>query len=295
MGGIRDWPVFQRMPAMGTLQWALLFSIALHLALLTVRFVNPQAFNRLFEDTPLEVILVNAKGKTPPVKAQAIAQTALEGGGDALQGRASSLFAVSPQSQEGDVRAQLASGGTPSLQAQQNILLSQIRSQLTALEHHPLSDSPHQPQQAQKEQRRQMLALLGEIEKRIHTENSRPKKKYLSPAVKEAAYAVYYDTMRRAIETRGTSHFPEIAGKKLYGVLTMIVTVNANGQVIDAEMVESSGNPALDARAQEIARTSGPFGPFGEAMRRSADQLAIVSRFHFAKDETLQTHMVVPP
>ena len=140
-----------------------------------------------------------------------------------------------------------------------------------------------------------MLALLGEIEKRIHTENSRPKKKYLSPAVKEAAYAVYYDTMRRAIETRGTTHFPEIAGKKLYGVLTMIVTVHSNGQVIDAEMVESSGNPALDARAQEIARTSGPFGPFGEAMRRSADQLAIVSRFHFAKDETLQTHMVVPP
>ena len=77
MGGIRDWPFFQRIPTMGTLQWALLFSIALHLALLTIRFVNPQAFNRLFEESPLEVILVNAKGKTPPVKAQAIAQTSL--------------------------------------------------------------------------------------------------------------------------------------------------------------------------------------------------------------------------
>jgi len=53
MGGIRDWPVIRRMPAVGTLQWALLFSIALHLALLTIRFVNPQAFNRLFEETPL--------------------------------------------------------------------------------------------------------------------------------------------------------------------------------------------------------------------------------------------------
>ena len=295
MGGIRDWPGFQRMPTLGTLQWTLFISIALHLALLTVRFVNPQAFNRFFEDTPLEVILVNAKGKTPPVKAQAIAQTALEGGGDALQGRASSPVSASPQSQEGDVRAQWASGATPSLQAQQNILLSHIKTQLAALEHQPLSDAPHQPQEAKKEQRRQMLALLGEIEKRIHTENARPKKRYLSPAVKEAAYAVYYDTMRRAIETRGTTHFPEMAGNKLYGVLTMIVTVNAKGHVIDAEMINSSGNAALDARAQEIARTAGPFGPFSEAMRRSADQLAIVSRFHFSKDETLQTQMVLSP
>ena len=60
-------------------------------------------------------------------------------------------------------------------------------------------------------------------------------------------------------------------------------------------MINSSGNAALDARAQEIARTAGPFGSFSEAMRRSADQLAIVSRFHFSKDETLQTQMVAPP
>jgi protein TonB len=86
-----------------------------------------------------------------------------------------------------------------------------------------------------------------------------------------------------------------MSGKKLYGVLTMIVTVNSKGNVIDAEMIESSGSSALDARAQEIARTSGPFGPFSEAMRRSADQLAIVSRFHFARDETLQTQMVLAP
>ena len=106
---------------------------------------------------------------------------------------------------------------------------------------------------------------------------------------------MYYDAMRRAIETRGTTHFPEVSGKKIYGVLTMIVTVNSKGNVIDAEMIESSGSSALDARAQEIARTSGPFGHFSETMRRSADQLAIVSRFHFARDETLQTQMVLPP
>ena len=37
-------------------------SVAVHAALLTVRLVDPQAFNRVFEDTPLEVVLVNARG-----------------------------------------------------------------------------------------------------------------------------------------------------------------------------------------------------------------------------------------
>ena len=46
-----------------TLQLALGASIAVHAVLLTVRFVDPESFNRVFEDTPLEVILVNAKSQ----------------------------------------------------------------------------------------------------------------------------------------------------------------------------------------------------------------------------------------
>ena len=44
-----------------TLQIALGVSFAVHAALLTVRFVDPQSFNRVFQDTPLEVVLVNAR------------------------------------------------------------------------------------------------------------------------------------------------------------------------------------------------------------------------------------------
>ena len=62
---------------------ALIFSVAVHAALLTVRFVDPERFNRIFEDTPLEVILVNSRSSTPPDRAQAVAQVALAGGGEA--------------------------------------------------------------------------------------------------------------------------------------------------------------------------------------------------------------------
>ena len=65
-----------------TLQIALGASVAVHAVLLTVRFVDPEGFNRVFEDTPLEVILVNTKTHEKADKARAIAQTSLAGGGE---------------------------------------------------------------------------------------------------------------------------------------------------------------------------------------------------------------------
>ena len=70
------------------LQWALLFSLGVHALLLAVRFVDPEGFNRVFENTALDVVLVNTQSDEKPVKAQAIAQHNLAGGGDAADARA---------------------------------------------------------------------------------------------------------------------------------------------------------------------------------------------------------------
>jgi protein TonB len=61
--------------------------------------------------------------------------------------------------------------------------------------------------------------------------------------------------------------------------------------VLSTEVVQSSGNAALDRRAQGIARSAGPFGKFDAAMRRQADQIAVVSRFKFTRDDTLETKL----
>ena len=55
------------------LQICLGISVAVHVALLGFRFVDPEGFNRTFKDTPLEVILVNAASEEAPEKAQALA------------------------------------------------------------------------------------------------------------------------------------------------------------------------------------------------------------------------------
>ena len=274
------------------LQLALGASIAVHVVLLTVRFVDPEAFNRVFEDTPLEVILVNARTTEKPSKALAIAQASMAGGGEADKGRATSPLPPALQNETGDDVEQSAQRKLQNMQEQQNLLLAQIKTQLAAL---PPPD-PKQPiastEQAEREEkRRQLIKLLAEIERRINQENARPKKRYISPATREEVYAVYYDHLRRAIEDKGTENFPEAAGKKLYGELTMIVTVNFDGRVLNIEIVESSGNRTLDRRAEAIARSAAPFGHFNAAMRRKAEQIMVVSRFKFTRDETLETRL----
>jgi protein TonB len=91
------------------------------------------------------------------------------------------------------------------------------------------------------------------------------------------------------VEDKGTENFPEQAGRKLYGELTMIVTVNHDGRVLGTEIVQGSGNSTLDRRAEAIARAAGPFGSFGTDMRKKADQIAMVARFKFTRDQTLET------
>jgi periplasmic protein TonB len=272
-----------------TLQIALGASLAVHAVLLTVRFVNPEGFNRVFQDTPLEVILVNTRANERADKAKAIAQTTLAGGGDAAKGRSTSPLPPSALTQMGD-SAEDAEKKIEAMQDQQMLMLAQLKKMLAAL---PPPD-PKQPTSnpeaaAREDKRRQLLKMLAEIERRISEENARPKKRYISPSTREEVYAVYYDGLRRKIEEKGTTNFPELAGKKLYGELTMVVTVNFDGKVLDAEVAESSGILALDRRALSIARASGPFGRFNDAMRKKADQIVVVSRFKFTRDETLET------
>jgi protein TonB len=277
--------------SLSTLQIALGVSVIVHAALLTLRIVDPESFNRVFQDTPLEVILVNAHSSEKVDRAQAIAQRSLAGGGEADKGRATSPLPPSALTSFGDA-AEDEQRRIEEMQEQQMLMLAQLKKTLAAMPPADPKQARTNPEAAAREQkRRHLMKLLAEIERRINEENARPKKRYISPSTREEVYAVYYDTLRRRIEDRGTHNFPELAGRKLYGELTMIVTVNHDGRVLATEVAETSGNLTLDRRAASIARAAGPFGRFNDAMRRKADQIVVVSRFKFTREDTLETRL----
>ena len=276
---------------LSTLQWALIASVAVHGALLSVRFVDPEAITRVFRDMPLDVILVNSRSNEAPTKAQAIAQANLAGGGEAEKGRATSPLPMAPTVQIGDSPDE-ARRRIDQLQQEQQQLLAQIRREVASLPPpDPRREGGSAQERDQDERRRQLLRLLAEIEKRVNDENARPKKRYISPATREEAYALYYDALRRRIEDRGTRDFPEYNGRKLYGELTMNVTIDTLGRVVDAEIVRASRNKRLDLQAVAIVRTASPFGSFTPAMRAQTDQIVITSRFRFTREEGLETQL----
>ena len=263
----------------------LIISVGIHAGLLGFRFVDPEGFNRAFKDTPLEVILVNAGGEQAPDKPQALAQQNLAGGGEADKGRATSPLPPSMEAEVGDSLEQTARM-IEQMQQEQQQMLAQIRNELAALPPpDPRQKAETQQAQAEEERRRQLTKLMAEIDKKIHDENARPKKRYLSPATLKSVDALYYSQFRTVVERAGTEHFPSNNhGQKLYGELVMEVWINRQGQIVDAIVTVPSRSPMLDKRAQAIVKGAGPFPAVPAEVMAGKDVLLISSRFKFTRD-----------
>jgi protein TonB len=275
------------------LSWALGLSVAVHAGLVGFRFAAPEAYNRVFQDTPLEVILVNARSQERPQAAQAVAQVRLAGGGEVPQVRLSSSPLPPAMNADPGMDISAVQQKIEVLKMQQMRLLTQLKDELAVLTRENAGDKTDSPDREAKVQRQQQLARqLAHIEQRVDQTQGAARKRYISPATQEAVYAIYYDKMRRTIEYQGTLNFPEAAGEKLYGQLTMVITVDSQGQLLRTEVASSSGQPLLDERAVAIVRNAAPFGNFDPQMRAQADQIVVVTRFDLSRDDTLGTKMM---
>ena len=273
--------------------WALGFSVAVHLGLVGFRFAAPEAYNRVFQDTPFEVILVNARSQELPQEAQALAQVSLAGGGEVPQVRIASSPLLPSMNEDPGMDLSAIKKKIQALKIQQMRLLSQLKDELAALTRENQGDKSDSPERDVKVQRQQQLARqLAQIEQRVDQTQGAARKRYISPATKEVVYALYYDKMRRTIEYQGTLNFPEVGGERIYGQLTMVITVDSRGRLLNTEVAKASGNPLLDTRAVAIVRSAAPFGTFNQKMRAQADQIVVVTRFNFSRDATLDTYMM---
>lgn len=280
---------------------AIAVSVLVHAALLAVRFTAPDTFKFKPADPGLEVILVNAKHDKKPLKAEALAQANLDGGGNAESGRSKSPLPDLKKSENGD-SIKAARRRIVELEEQQRRLLEQshrrskfVVPRVTDVE--KPKETP-QPDGSDALDSTKLLARqIAEINKRIDDENKRPKKTLISPSTQEVGYAMYYDAVKQRIEKIGTLNFPQKDGKKLYGELIISIPIFQDGSIYEKEggpvVDRSSGIPALDEAARRIVRRAAPFGRFPKNMRSSDkdDIWIVITRFKFTREEALETEL----
>lgn len=274
-------------------------SLLAHGALLAVHFVAPTAFRLQPTDPGLEVILVNAKHQKKPLKADALAQANLDGGGNTDAGRAKSPLPDLRKMEDGD-SIKASQRRIADLEQLRSNLLTQV-SKPTPLKAAPLTEKiPPDPTLSGADladAAHAIARMTAEINQSIEDQNKRPRKTYITPSTQEVGYAMYYKTMQKRIEDIGTLNFPQRNGRKMYGELVVSIPVFQDGTIYQKDggvhIDRSSGNPALDQAALAIVRRAAPFGRFPPNMLSNDkdDLWIVVTRFKFTRDEKMETNL----
>ena len=277
---------------------AIALSVAAHAALLAVRFVAPDAFKIKPADPGLEVILVNAKHAKRPLKADALAQANLDGGGQADAGRSMSPLPDMRRTDHGDSLKAMQRKIAEYEEVQKNLL---ARARASHYQAPPVTEQdkpdPTRTGADLLESSKAIALATAEISTLIGDQNKRPKKTFISPSTQEVGYAIYYKAMQRRVEEIGTLNFPQVDGRKLYGELVVEIPIFQDGTIYlkdgGVRIEKSSGNPALDKAALAIVRRAAPFGRFPPNMLSSDrdDLWVIITRFKFTRDEKLETNL----
>lgn len=275
-------------------------SLLAHAALLAVRFVAPPPNPVKPADPGLEVILVNAKHKNAPLKAEALAQANLDGGGTVDKGRSKSPLPDMRRMETGD-SIQATQRRIAALEEQQRNLLTRIKRD-DPFKAPPVTENTKVDPLASGsdllESSKAIARRAAEISETIEDQNKRPRKTFLSPSTRGVGYAMYYKTLQKRIEDVGTLNFPQKNGRKLYGQLVLSIPVFQDGTIYEKEggieVTTSSKNPALDQAAIDIVRRAAPFGKFPPNMRSSDrdDLWVVITTFKFTRDDKLEAEML---
>ncbi|WP_104205339.1 TonB family protein [Billgrantia saliphila] len=100
------------------------------------------------------------------------------------------------------------------------------------------------------------------------------------PAAQRAAEARYIDDWTRRVEDYGNRVHP--APSHLHGELRIRVVIGRDGQLRQAEVVQSSGHSELDQAALDTVHGAGPYRPFDSAMGE-LDSLSINRVWRFGQ------------
>lgn len=301
---------------------ALAFSIVAHAIVIGgMGFIKPSPQRTQDKTSALEVVLVNAKTREAPLKAEALAQSNLDRGGNTESDRrmksplpvpktqpdeqATKLAAETRQSK---VKAAAQQAEAPRRQKRVDDRQKQAQEVLTHTQEKQVVESePAQqaaavePERGQQEETPKTIntadlmarsldaaRLEAQLSRNMDAYQKRPKRKFIGARVREYRFAAYVEAWRQKVEKVGNLNYPEAAkAMKLYGQLQLTVSIRVDGSVEKIELNRSSGHKVLDEAAQRIVELAAPYAAFPEDVRQDTDIIEITRTWTFTRQDTI--------
>ena len=274
------------------------FAVLAHLiVILGVTFVSEDRPEHRI--TTLDVVLVPQRSKTPPDRADYLAQANQEGSGDSVEkvrpgtpppaalivgepttaaapgAAAPAAPAVEPRPAEPAVSPDPAPAPVsivkkaPAAEPDQGGRPSAVPAAVPS----PARDTDAAPPVSRSAA---IAALSAEIERKLQAYAERPRRKWVSARTREHRYAAYMAAWRRRVEQVGNLNYPnEAARLGLSGSLLLEVALNPDGTVAGIELRRSSGRRILDDAAMRIVNLAAPFAEFPPSIADEVDVLHI--------------------
>ncbi len=270
-------------------------SLVLHGLLLATHFRFPDELRWRSAGPPLDVILVNAKTREKPLRAEALAQANLDGGGNTDERRRAKtpLPVTNPREPGRDLVD--AQRRVRELETQQQRLLAQSQpARISAAPEAPRETPAEEvaPRVSGRDLADLSLAsmrLQAQIDQQVSQYQKRPRKRFIGARATEYRFARYEEDWRAKIERIGTLNYPAEARGRLYGNLRLTVTIRPDGTVDSVELDRSSGLKVLDQAAFRIVRLAAPFATFPASIARDTDLLVITRTWFFGQGDKIWT------
>ncbi|MBU0622737.1 MAG: energy transducer TonB [Gammaproteobacteria bacterium] len=268
------------------------FSISLHAFLLFgIALVLPDIKQIPVISQPLEVVLVNSASRNRPSNASAYAQSNLDGGGNFdAERRAKTPFPVLGNDKR--FTPEQTTQRLRQLEQETKRMLTRDKSDYRVAEEmdlkHQTSDNANGHELVQRSL--EIARLEAQISKSLDMYEKMPRRKFIGARTQEYRYAQYVEDWRAKVERIGNLNYPEIARReKIYGKLTLTVSIRADGSVESIEINRPSGQRILDASAVRIVKLSAPFAPFPPDIRKELDILHITRTWIFTSTDRLES------
>lgn len=264
----------------------LLISTVIHVAVIfTVSWTMPDPAP---VSATLEVTLAQFQAEEPPESADFLAQANQTGSGT-LEDRSELSTIEQAQFRDNDIRKtqqsqqQLQQVVNP--ETSEKLIATVQESWSQAKDQQALAHEAKEQADGQQHQRSQVSQEIASLEAELRNERKefakRPRRRQLtSVATKASTDAAYLNQWRQRVESVGNMNYPDL---QVFGELTLLVSVRANGTIERIEVRRSSGYRSLDDAAIRIVRQSAPFDPFPEEIRRKTDILEIIRTWRFEK------------